>query len=171
MVADCGRFRCSLDCEDNCGWNRDANACLSGSKTSDRERELRLGDCGPATTLGGLLTPTSATTAATRPPGTDASGGGDGGDGGNGGGSDGATIAAVVVIAALVVLGGAAAVAVHCHGKSDAGAEVRDHAHGKFISLPERPMPSSDMHTVVWMHSSTRRLILVALPLPNSNFR
>ena len=44
-LINCSQFKCALDCEDRCGWDRTVNACLVGGDTSDRERELRLGDC------------------------------------------------------------------------------------------------------------------------------
>eukprot|EP00039_Didymoeca_costata_P016453 m.296893 g.296893 ORF g.296893 m.296893 type:complete len:621 (-) comp16394_c0_seq17:141-2003(-) len=41
----CNAIKCSLHCEDTCGWDRVANICRTGFSTSDQEREDRLGSC------------------------------------------------------------------------------------------------------------------------------
>jgi hypothetical protein len=61
-LINCSQFKCALDCEDSCGWDRAANACLVGEDTSDRERELRLGDCAATvsdTDAGGVSADTA----------------------------------------------------------------------------------------------------------------
>ena len=82
----CNAFTCSLDCEDECGWVRSTNTCVSsalGAQTSERERQDRLGDCPDASADGSSDT---------------------GGE--EGGGDDGSTL--LIVCVATAVLAGLA---------------------------------------------------------------
>ena len=78
----CGKIKCALDCEDECGWSTAAVVCVSastGARTSAKERDARLGDCAPAAPAAGA-----------------AGGGADDGEGGG--------MAVIGVVVALVVL-------------------------------------------------------------------
>ena len=48
----CGAFKCSATCAGACGWVRAESVCASGASTSEREKELRLGDCSGAENAG-----------------------------------------------------------------------------------------------------------------------
>ena len=142
--SSCDKFKCALDCEDGCGWDRLANECVGGATTSDRERELRLGDC-PATVAAGeaagttSAAPVANTTNATNTanathPSTQHDGGDgghgvdaiDGGDGDGDGDDHDATIVAVVAaVVGCLALVGVGAWVYRCGQKHARAADAR----------------------------------------------